>query len=95
MRDRRAKTDREAAIRRYLELRPVVRARLTATVPVDLHEEFESITAHQLRALLLLPDEGLSMRQLALELGVMSATVSVLADRLRPPHGRGLGVHSL
>lgn len=80
--ERRPKRNREGAIRRYLELQPIVRARLTATVPADLHKEFESITAHQLRALLLLPDEGLSMRQLAVSLGVMGATVSVLADRL-------------
>jgi DNA-binding MarR family transcriptional regulator len=80
--ERRVKKNREEAIRRYLELQPIVRARLTATVPPDLHREFESITAHQLRALLLLPDEGLSMRQLAVSLGVMGATVSVLADRL-------------
>ena len=79
---RRERTSREEAVRRYLELRPIVRAHLTASVPADLHKEFESITAHQLRALLLLPDEGLSMRQLAAALGVMGATVSVLADRL-------------
>lgn len=75
-------TEREEAIIRYLELRPVVLARLTASVPAELHKEFESITAHQLRALLLLPEEGLSMGQLAAALGVMGATVSVLADRL-------------
>ncbi|MGH8989824.1 MAG: MarR family transcriptional regulator [Acidimicrobiales bacterium] len=74
--------DRHEAVRRYLELRPIVRARLAATVPADVHKECGSITAHQLRALLLLPDDGLSMRQLALALGVMGATVSVLADRL-------------
>lgn len=79
---RRQRVDREDAIRRYLELRPVVRARLTASVPESLHREFESLTAHQLLALLQLPPEGLSMSQLATVLGVMGATVSVLADRL-------------
>ncbi|MGH8979506.1 MAG: MarR family winged helix-turn-helix transcriptional regulator [Acidimicrobiales bacterium] len=74
--------DRDAATRRYLELRPVARARLTASVPEDLRREFESLTAHQLRALLLLPDAGLPMHELAAALGVMGATVSVLADRL-------------
>lgn len=79
---RRPRVDRERAIRRYLELRPIVRARLSAAVPAELHKEFESLTPHQLLALLLLPAEGLSMRQLAASLGVMGATVSVLADRL-------------
>ncbi len=81
-REGRPRTDREDAVRRYLELRPIVRARLSASVPADLRQEFESITAHQLQALLLLPDEGLSMRRLATALGVMGATASVLADRL-------------
>ncbi len=81
-REGKPKADREEAVRRYLELRPIVRARLAASVPTDLHQEFESITAHQLQALLLLPDEGLSMRRLATALGVMGATASVLADRL-------------
>lgn len=74
--------DRAHAIRRYLELRPIVRARLTASVPEDLHREFESLTPHQLSSLLLLPAEGLRMRELAAALGVMGASVSVLADRL-------------
>lgn len=74
--------DRDRAIQRYLQLRPVVRARLAASVPDDLRREFESVTAHQLLALQLLPPEGLSMRRLAAALGVMGATVSVLADRL-------------
>lgn len=74
--------EREDAIRRYLELRPVIRARLVAAVPPDLRAEFESLTAHQLLALRLLPEEGLSMGQLAASLGVTGATASVLADRL-------------
>lgn len=74
--------DREDAVRRYVELRPAVRARLSASVPEDLRHEFESLTAHQLLALLQLPPDGLSMSQLAATLGVMGATVSVLADRL-------------
>lgn len=74
--------DRTQAIERYLELRPLVRARLAGSVPEDLRQEFDSVTAHQLLALQLLPRDGLSMRQLAAALGVMGATVSVLADRL-------------
>jgi DNA-binding MarR family transcriptional regulator len=74
--------DRDEAIDRYLWLRPIVRARLIAQVSPDLQEECESLTAHQLRALLLLPEDGLSMRQLAAALDVMGATVTVLADRL-------------
>jgi DNA-binding MarR family transcriptional regulator len=84
-------TDRDLAITTYLELVPVVRARLSASVPEELHREIQSMTAHQLRALLLLPSQGTSMGQLATQLGVTSATVSVLADRLV---SQGLAVRS-
>jgi len=67
---------------RYLELRPVIRARLEATVPHELRAECGAVTPHQLRALSLLGSDGLPMRRLAEELGVMGATASVLADRL-------------
>lgn len=77
-----AKLDRKGAVERYLELRPLVRARMEAVVPAELHEEFSRLTSRQLRALLCLPQEGLTMRQLAETLGVMAATASVLADRL-------------
>ncbi|HET9077065.1 MAG TPA: MarR family transcriptional regulator [Acidimicrobiales bacterium] len=73
---------REGAIDRYLQLRPSIRARMESSVPEGLRAEFASVTAHQLRALALLEDGGLSMRQLASALGVMGATTSVLADRL-------------
>lgn len=75
-------TGRDAAIDRYLELRPAIRARMEASVPEELRSQFSAVTAHQLRALALLRDGGLSMRQLAAALGVVGATTSVLADRL-------------
>ncbi len=74
--------DRKDAVQRYLELRPIVRARMAGAVPPELRQEFESVTPHQLRALLLLPEAGLSMHKLALSLEIMDATASVLADRL-------------
>ncbi len=73
---------RDRAIDRYLQLRPAIRARMEASVPDELRAEFSSVTAHQLRALALLVDGGLTMRRLASALGVMGATTSVLADRL-------------
>lgn len=76
-------TGRSEAVERFLELRPLVRARMETAVPPELTAEFQSVTAHQLRALELLPaEDGLTMRQLAAALGVMGATVTELADRL-------------
>lgn len=74
--------DREVAIERLVDLRPAVRARMTASVPPELRAEWKSVTAHQLRALGLLPAGGLTMHQLAAQIGVSPATASVLADRL-------------
>ncbi len=74
--------DRTRAVSRYLELRPVVRRRMRGYVPAGLRQEFAAITPHQLRALLCLPPEGLSMRELAEAMDVTGATASVLADRL-------------
>lgn len=81
-RPRESKVDREQAVARYLELRPIVRSRMAGAVPQELRNEFESVTPHQLRALLLLPDAGLSMHKLASALEITDATASVLADRL-------------
>lgn len=67
---------------RYLELRPLVRAHMAAVVPSELQQEFESVTPHQLRALVLLSDTGLTMHKLALALGITDATATILADRL-------------
>lgn len=74
--------DRNRAMYRYLELRPVIRAHMTAVVPAELQKEFESVTPHQLRALVLLSDVGLTMNKLAQALGVTGATATILADRL-------------
>lgn len=74
--------ERDAAVERFLDLRPTVLARMTASVPAELRAECKSITAHQLRALGLLPAGGLTMHELADRLGVSGATASVLADRL-------------
>ncbi|MGH9063629.1 MAG: MarR family transcriptional regulator [Acidimicrobiales bacterium] len=77
-----AAVERESAVERYLELRPAVLARMTASVPDELRAECKSVTAHQLRALGLLTTGGLTMHELAGKLGVSGATASVLADRL-------------
>lgn len=77
-----ARRRRRSALARYLELRPVVRSRMEAELPAELRSEASSVTIHQLRALVRLPDGGLSMRQLAEAMNVMGATASVLADRL-------------
>lgn len=79
---RKPSTDRADAVTRYLELRPLIKARMEEAVPADLREEFADVTPHQLRALGALPRDGLTMRQVAAAMGVMGATASVLADRL-------------
>jgi DNA-binding MarR family transcriptional regulator len=74
---------RECALERYLELRPVIRAWLRASsVPPEVQAEFASVTSHQLRALVRMPDTGLCMRELAVAMNVTGATASALADRL-------------
>jgi DNA-binding MarR family transcriptional regulator len=69
-------------VERFVELRPAVLARMTASVPPELRAEFEAVTRRQLQALSVLPEAGLTMRELACALGVSGATVSVLSDRL-------------
>ncbi len=65
-----------------MELRPIVMARMDDSVPPELKTEFESVTVHQLKALVSLPPEGLTMHELAGALAVTGATASALADRL-------------
>lgn len=74
--------NRTKAVSRYLELRPVVRRRMESYIPPRLREEVAGLTPHQLRALLSLPQAGLSMSELAETMQVTGATASVLADRL-------------
>lgn len=81
-RSRSRAAERERAIARYLALQPRIKARMEASVPEELRTEFASVTAHQLRALVALPENGLSMRHLSEAMNVMGATASVLADRL-------------
>jgi DNA-binding MarR family transcriptional regulator len=76
------RTARARAVDRYLQLRPVIKAQLEATVPDDLQREFAKVTAHQVRALVMLPEPGLTMYELASAMGITGATASVLADRL-------------
>jgi DNA-binding MarR family transcriptional regulator len=75
-------SDREAAVDRFVQLRPAVLAKMHESVPPELSAEFESITVHQLKALVALPDEGLTMHELACTLGITGATTCALADRL-------------
>lgn len=70
------------AVERVLALRPAVVARMQAAVPPDLQAELGNATAHQLQAVLRLPEEGMSMRELATTLGISGAAASALADRL-------------
>lgn len=73
---------REAAVDRFLALRPAVMARMNDPVRTEQRSEFESITVHQLKALVRLPAEGLTMHELAGLLGITGATACALADRL-------------
>ena len=75
---------RTRRVDRFLELRPAVAARLraVASVPDELREGFDSLTARQLQALAQLPEDGVGMHQLAAALGVTAATASTLAGRL-------------
>lgn len=73
---------RDAAVDRFVQLRPAVLARMTASVPPELRAGYESVTGRQLQALNVLPVTGLTMRDLASALGVSAATASVLGDRL-------------
>lgn len=80
---------RAQAVARFLELRPAVWAMMRASVPDELRAGFDSLTARQLQALALLPDEGLSMHQLATALSITPATATTLAGRLV---GQGLAL---
>jgi DNA-binding MarR family transcriptional regulator len=73
---------RAAAVERFLGLRPVVLARMQASVPAVLQESFGHVTGRQLLALALLPADGTPMRGLAASLGVSGAAARMLADRL-------------
>lgn len=73
---------REAAVDRFLDLRPAVMARMNDSLHAELRAEFESITVHQVKALIRLPADGLTMHELADGLKVTGATACALADRL-------------
>jgi DNA-binding MarR family transcriptional regulator len=78
----RGKQRREQALERYFELRPLVLAELRGSFPADLRAKYETITLHQLQALMQLPEDGCTMYQLAGALKVTGPTASALADRL-------------
>jgi DNA-binding MarR family transcriptional regulator len=65
-----------------LELQPTVLALLKASVPPEVQAELGSVTPHQLQALSRLPAAGLTMHELAADIGATAATASTLADRL-------------
>lgn len=73
---------REAAVERFLQLRPAVLAKMDESVPPDLAAEFESITIQQLRAVVCLAAGGLTMHDLAARLRISGPTTCALADRL-------------
>jgi len=69
-------------VARLVKLRPVLRARMQAAIPDELHAELGAVTAHQLEALTRLGEEGLTMRELADALEVSGPAACTLADRL-------------
>jgi DNA-binding MarR family transcriptional regulator len=73
---------RDRVVERFLELRPTVLARMQASVPADLQAELGTATPHQLQALVLLPEDGLTMHDLAGRLRISGPAACTLADRL-------------
>jgi DNA-binding MarR family transcriptional regulator len=89
MTGRRTAAWRAQAVARVVELRPVVLALMRESVPDELQRGLGQATGRQLQALALLPQEGMTMGELAAFLRVTGAAASVLADRLV---GQGLAV---
>ena len=72
---------RERTVARVVELRPVVVALMRESVPEEL-QGFGQATGRQLQALARLPEDGMTMGELAAFLKVTAAAASVLAERL-------------
>jgi DNA-binding MarR family transcriptional regulator len=89
MTGRRTAAWRAQTVARVVELRPVVLALMRESVPEQLQAGLGQATGRQLQALAHLPQEGLTMGELAGFLRVTGAAASVLADRLV---GQGLAV---
>ncbi|MGH3191181.1 MAG: MarR family winged helix-turn-helix transcriptional regulator [Streptosporangiaceae bacterium] len=72
---------RAQIVARVVELRPVVLALMRESVPDEL-QGFGQATGRQLQALARLPEDGMTMGELAAFLKVTGAAASVLAERL-------------
>jgi DNA-binding MarR family transcriptional regulator len=72
---------RAQIVARVVELRPVVLALMRESVPSEL-QGFGQATGRQLQALARLPEDGMTMGELATFLKVTGAAASVLAERL-------------
>jgi DNA-binding MarR family transcriptional regulator len=82
MAGRRTAAWRARTVARVVELRPVVLALMRESVPDELQAEFGQATGRQLQALAHLPQDGMTMGELAAFLRVSGAAASVLAERL-------------
>ena len=89
MAGRRTAAWRAQNVARVVELRPVVLALMRESVPDELQAGLGQATGRQLQALARLPQEGMTMGELAAFLKVTGAAASVLAERLV---GQGLAV---
>jgi DNA-binding MarR family transcriptional regulator len=89
MTGRRTAAWRAQTVARVVELRPVVLALMRESVPEQLQAGLGQATGRQLQALARLPQEGMTMGELAGFLRVTGAAASVLAERLV---GQGLAV---
>jgi DNA-binding MarR family transcriptional regulator len=88
--ERGSDVDRAVLIARFLLLRPVLSMHLTLkALPLDLKEQVQAITLHQIAALQQILPDGLIMRDLARALDITDGSAAVLSDRLVK---RGLAV---
>ncbi len=78
----------QATIDRFLQLRPAVLEVMRAATSASLRETLGSITSHQLQLVARLPEDGLTMQQVAAVLGISGPAACTLVDRLV---SRGLG----
>lgn len=81
MAGKRTAAQRAQIVARVVELRPLVLALMRESVPSEL-QGFGQATGRQLEALARLPNDGMTMGELAAFLKVTGAAASVLAERL-------------
>ncbi|MCL4422523.1 MAG: MarR family transcriptional regulator [Actinobacteria bacterium] len=79
---RRSDDTRRHLLARLFGVRPTIEQRIRATKPPELTSELGSVTLHQLEALRLVQEEGLTMTELAKSLGISESAATALVDRL-------------